>query len=96
MIEDRFAYYCKIAGPISAAILTLAESLNAAALNETLTVEKAAERLGIHVATIRRAVKKKTVPTQRIGRAIRIKAADLDAMNTAKPQRKFRCLKLVN
>lgn len=84
MIEQRFAYFCKIADPIAAAILTLAESLNAAALNEVLSVEQAAERLGVHVSTIRRAVKNRTLPTQRIGRAIRIKAADLDTLDTSR------------
>jgi len=94
MIEQRFNYYCKIADPIPAAILTLAESMNAAALNETLTVDQAADRLGVHVSTIRKRIKEKTLPIQRIGRAIRIKAADLDAMDTAKPKRAFKCLKL--
>lgn len=93
MIEDRYAYYLKIADPIPAAILTLAESLNAAALNEVLTIEQASQKLGVHVSTIRRAVRNKTLTSQRIGRAIRIKAADLDAMNTAKLPRKFRNLK---
>lgn len=96
MIEDRFNYYCSLTDPIAAAVLVLAESMQAAALNETLTVEQAAERLGVHVSTIRKRIKEKTLPTQRIGRAIRIKAADLAAMDTAKPTRKFRCLKLAN
>lgn len=95
MIEQRFNYYCKIADPVAAAILTLAESMNAAALNETLTVEQAAERKGVHISTIRRAIKEKTLPVQRIGRAIRIKAADLDTIGQ-KSTRKFRCLKLAN
>jgi excisionase family DNA binding protein len=94
MIEQRFNYFCSLTDPIAAAILTLAESMNAAAMNETLTVEQAAERLGVHVSTIRKRIKEKALPTQRIGRAIRIKAADLDVMDTAKPKRKFRCLKL--
>jgi excisionase family DNA binding protein len=94
MIEQRFNYFCCLTDPIAAAILTLAESMNAAAMNETLTVEQAAERLGVHVSTIRKLIRVKTLNAQRIGRVIRIKASDLEALSTEKPARKFRNLKL--
>ena len=93
MIEDRFHHFLKLTGePTAAAVLTLAESLQAAALNEMLTVEQAAARLGVHVSTIRKRIKEKALPTQRVGRAIRIKASDLDRPEA--PKRTYRCLKL--
>jgi excisionase family DNA binding protein len=63
-----------------------------AALNEMLTVEQAAARLGVHVSTIRKRIKEKALPSQRVGRAIRIKSSDLDRPES--PKRAFRCLKL--
>ena len=91
MIEDRYNFFLKVTGEATAAaVLTLAESLQAAALNEMLTVEQAAARLGVHVSTIRRRIKEKALPTQRVGRAIRIKASDLDRPEA--PKRAYRCL----
>jgi excisionase family DNA binding protein len=93
MIEDRFHHYLKVTGePAAAAVLVLVEATQAAALNEMLTVEQAAERRGVHPSTIRKLVKAGTIPHQRMGRSIRIKAADLDRPET--PKRAYRCLKL--
>ncbi|WP_420844085.1 helix-turn-helix domain-containing protein [Lacipirellula parvula] len=57
-----------------------------------LTVEQAAARLGVHVSTIRKRVRERSLPHQRVGRSIRIKAADLDRPEA--PKRAYRCLKL--
>jgi excisionase family DNA binding protein len=43
-----------------------------------LTPQEAARRTGVHVETIRRAVRKRELPASRIGRAVRIDADDLD------------------
>jgi excisionase family DNA binding protein len=92
MLEDRFHHYVRVTGnEVAAAVLTLAESLQAAALNEMLNVEQAAARLGVHVSTIRKRIREGSLIHQKVGRSIRIKAADLDRRET--PKRKFRCLK---
>lgn len=95
MIEDRYAHYLRLAGnEVAAAVLVLVEATQAAALNESLSVEQAAERLGVHVSTIRKRIKENALPHQRIGRVIRIKASDLDRPAGMPSKRKFRCLKL--
>lgn len=79
MIEDRFHHFLKLTGePTAAAVLVLIEATQTAALNEMLTVDEAAARLGVHASTVRKRIKEKALPTQRVGRAIRIKASDLD------------------
>lgn len=93
MIEDRYAHYLRLAGePTAAAVLVLVEATQAGALEEFLTVEQAAARLGVHVSTIRKRIKAGSLPHQRVNRAIRIKAADLDRPEA--PKRTFRNLKL--
>lgn len=86
MIEDRYAHFLRLTGEATAAaVLVLVEATQAAALNEMLTVEQAAARLGVHVSTIRKRIKEKALPTQRVGRAIRIKASDLDRRAALRP-----------
>ena len=93
MIEDRFNHYLKVTGATTAAaVLVLVEATQASALNEMLTVEQAAARLGVHVSTIRKRIKAGELLHQRVGTAIRIKAADLDRPEA--PKRHFRNLKL--
>ncbi|BBO32775.1 helix-turn-helix domain-containing protein [Lacipirellula parvula] len=92
MIEDRVRHYLRLTGEPTAAALVLSESLQAGALKEMLTVEQAAARLGVHVSTIRKRIRDGSLPHQRVGRSIRIKAADLDRPEV--PKRKFRNLKL--
>lgn len=85
MIEDRFNHFLKLTGePTAAAVLVLVEATQAAALNEMLTVEQAAARLGVHPSTIRKMIKAGTLPHSRLGTAIRIKAADLDRSTNLK------------
>jgi excisionase family DNA binding protein len=84
MIEDRYNFYLKVTGePTAAAVLVLVEATQAAALNESLSVEQAAERRGVHPSTIRKMIKAGTLPHSRLGTAIRIKAADLERSSEA-------------
>lgn len=50
-----------------------------------LTVRDAADRLGVSVETIRARVNDGTIPAARLGKAIRIRPADLDALFVASP-----------
>lgn len=94
MIEDRYTHYLRLTGEATAAaVLTLAEATQAAALNEMLTVEQAATILGVHVSTIRKRIKSGELFHQRVGRAIRIKASDLNRPEA--PKRAYRCLKFI-
>ena len=94
MIEDRFHHFLKLTGnEVAAAVLVLVEATQAAALNETLTVEQAAARRGVHPSTIRKMIRAGTLAHQRMGRSIRIKASDLDRPEM--PKRMFRNLKFV-
>lgn len=43
-----------------------------------LTPQEAAQRVGVHVETVRRAVRSGALPARRAGRAVRIHADDLD------------------
>jgi excisionase family DNA binding protein len=95
MIEDRYSYYLSITeDATAAAVLVLAEATTSASLQETLTVDQAADRIGVHASTIRKRIKDGSLPVQRVGRAIRIKAVDLQTIDTEKATRKFRCLKI--
>jgi excisionase family DNA binding protein len=92
VIQDRYAYYFRLTGEATAAaVLVLAEATQAGALEEWLTVEQAAARLGVHVSTIRKRIREGSLPHQRVGRSIRIKAGDLDRPEA--PKRNFRNLK---
>lgn len=53
--------------------------------NRPLTVRDAADRLGVSVETIRARVNDGTIPAARLGKAIRIRPADLDALFIAAP-----------
>ena len=53
--------------------------------NRPLTVRDAADRLGVSVETIRARVNDGTIPAARLGKAIRIRPADLDALFVASP-----------
>ena len=53
--------------------------------NRPLTVRDAADRLGVYVETIRARVNDGTIPAARLGKAIRIRPADLDALFVASP-----------
>ena len=53
--------------------------------NRPLTVRDAADRLGVSVETMRARVKDGTIPAARLGTAIRIRPADLDALFVAAP-----------
>ena len=53
--------------------------------NRPLTVRDAADRLGVSVETIRARVNDGTIPAARLGKAIRIRPADLDALLVASP-----------
>ncbi len=44
-----------------------------------LTIREAAERLAVHPDTIRRAIWRRDLSHYRMGRAVRIRTADLDA-----------------
>ena len=50
-----------------------------------LTLQAAADRLGVSVETMRARVHDGTIPAARIGKAIRIRPADIDALFVASP-----------
>ena len=53
--------------------------------NRPLTIRDAADYCGVSVETMRARVHDGTVPAARLGKAIRIRPADLDALFVASP-----------
>jgi excisionase family DNA binding protein len=55
-------------------------------VTEWLSIAAAAERVGVSIPTIRRAIESSALPAFRLGkRLVRVRAADLDAWVTKQP-----------
>jgi excisionase family DNA binding protein len=78
----------ELAALLAPRLAQLATPVEDRAADELLTAAEAAGRAKAHVETIRRAVRSGDLPAQRIGRALRIAAGDLDRWLTgAEPVR---------
>jgi len=68
--------------PVAAAVLTLAEAIERKPDSVALTVKQAARSLGVSADTIYDLCRTGRLRHQQIGRTIRIKTEDLDAIKT--------------
>lgn len=86
LLEQFDRFKDRTAEPVSAAILTLAWSMASAPQNRTgLTIQEAADYLGVSARTVSTLHKEGQLKCSRIGRLVRFNADDLEAFQRRKP-----------